>query len=69
MTGAEGSPAAGPWIQHTIIRYYIDGEEEPSIEFTPPLAAGVGFDDNFVCECMLMHCLSAFVVALGCLDD
>ena len=48
MTGALGSPAAGPWLAHTLVRYYIDGELEPSIAFTPPLAAGVGFDDNFV---------------------
>ena len=27
------------------VRYYIDGEQEPSIEFRPPMAAGVGFSD------------------------
>jgi hypothetical protein len=30
----------------TIIRYYIDGETEASIQFTPSLAAGVGFYDS-----------------------
>jgi hypothetical protein len=49
MTGAEGDATAGPWIQHTVVRYYVDGEDTPSIEFSPALAAGVGFDDNFVC--------------------
>eukprot|EP00051_Salpingoeca_urceolata_P017817 m.245747 g.245747 ORF g.245747 m.245747 type:complete len:470 (+) comp19054_c0_seq3:1593-3002(+) len=28
-----------------IVRYYFDGETTPSIEFSPPMAAGVGFDD------------------------
>eukprot|EP00750_Incisomonas_marina_P018739 INCI3133.3.p1 GENE.INCI3133.3~~INCI3133.3.p1 ORF type:complete len:342 (-),score=50.12 INCI3133.3:31-1056(-) len=28
-----------------IFRYYVDGEDEAGIEFTPSLAAGVGFDD------------------------
>ena len=27
------------------VRYYIDGGQEPSIEFRPPMAAGVGFSD------------------------
>lgn len=27
------------------VRYYIDGETSPSIEFKPPMAAGVGFSD------------------------
>jgi len=30
----------------TIIRYYIDGEKEASIQFTPSLACGVGFYDT-----------------------
>jgi len=29
-----------------VIRYYVDGETTPSIEFTPSMAAGVGFDDE-----------------------
>jgi len=29
-----------------VIRYYIDGEQSPSIEFTPSLACGVGFYDS-----------------------
>lgn len=29
-----------------IFRYYIDGETTASIQFTPPMAAGVGFDDT-----------------------
>ena len=28
-----------------LVRYYVDGETTASIAFTPPLAAGVGFDD------------------------
>ena len=28
------------------VRYYIDGEADASIEFKPPMAAGVGFSDN-----------------------
>ena len=30
----------------TVIRYYVDGESEASIQFTPSLAAGVGFYDT-----------------------
>ncbi len=30
------------------VRYYVDGENTPSIEFKPPMAAGVGFDDQTV---------------------
>ena len=30
-----------------MIRYYVDGESEASIQFTPSLASGVGFDDDF----------------------
>ena len=29
-----------------LVRYYVDGETDPSIEFEPPLAVGVGFDDG-----------------------
>ena len=29
-----------------LVRYYVDGETTPSIEFEPPLAVGVGFDDS-----------------------
>ena len=28
-----------------LVRYYLDGEAAASIEFKPPMAAGVGFDD------------------------
>lgn len=28
------------------IRYYVDGESQPSIEFKPSMAAGAGFDDQ-----------------------
>jgi len=30
----------------TIVRYYIDGEKEASIQFTPSMACGVGFYDK-----------------------
>lgn len=39
---AAGSPEA----DQAIFRYYIDNETAPSIEFTPALACGVGFDDQ-----------------------
>jgi hypothetical protein len=29
-----------------MVRYYIDNETSPSIEFHPSMAAGVGFDDG-----------------------
>lgn len=29
-----------------IIRYYVDGEEEASIEYEPSMACGVGFYDT-----------------------
>ena len=32
----------------TTVRYYIDDESSPSIEYDPSLAAGVGFHDNSV---------------------
>eukprot|EP00729_Bicosta_minor_P014382 gene14382-25916_t len=40
-----GSPAGGGGSDNATVRYYIDGEETASIEFKPPLATGVGFDD------------------------
>ena len=39
------SQAAGGGADNATVRYYIDGEETASIEFKPPLATGVGFDD------------------------
>ena len=38
MTGGEGT-------DEMTVRYYVDGEPTPSIEFKPPMAAGVGFND------------------------
>jgi len=38
-----GSPATS--TDNATIRYYVDGETTPSVEFKPPMAAGVGFDD------------------------
>ena len=35
-------------IDSTLIKCYIDGESEPSIEFTPSTAAGVGFGQQDV---------------------
>jgi hypothetical protein len=35
-------------IDTAIFRYYIDGETVPSIEFTPMMACGVGFNDDQV---------------------
>ena len=40
-----GSPAPGGGADNATVRYYIDGETTASIEFKPPLATGVGFDD------------------------
>lgn len=40
-----GAPSPGGGIDNATVRYYLDGEARPSIEFKPPLAAGVGFDD------------------------
>ena len=40
-----GSPSPGAGTDNATVRYYLDGEAQPSIEFKPPLAAGVGFDD------------------------
>ena len=35
-------------IDSTLIKYYVDDESEPSIEFTPSTAAGVGFGQQDV---------------------
>ena len=40
-----GAPSPGIGIDNATIRYYLDGEAQPSVEPKPPLAAGVGFDD------------------------
>jgi hypothetical protein len=34
------------YIDHAIVRYYLDGETTPSIVFQPALACGVGFDED-----------------------
>ena len=34
-------------LDDVIIRYYVDGEEEAAVAFSPPLAAGIGFGDSF----------------------
>lgn len=36
----------GPQTDFAWIRYYIDGETTASVQFQPPMAAGVGFDDQ-----------------------
>ena len=36
----------GSGTDSATVRYYIDGEKTASIAFNPPMAAGVGFDDN-----------------------
>lgn len=33
-------------VDRAIFRYYVDGEAEASVEFTPALACGVGFGDQ-----------------------
>ena len=38
MTGGAGT-------DEMTVRYFVDGEPTPSIEFKPPMAAGVGFND------------------------
>ena len=40
MQGSNG--AWNPFIDFVVFRYYIDGEETPSIEFSPNMACGVG---------------------------
>ena len=37
-----------PAQDNVTVRYYVDGEATPSIEFKPPMAAGVGFDDQTI---------------------
>ena len=39
-----GSASAA--IDSSVWSYYIDGEAQPSIQFTPAMAAGVGFADT-----------------------
>jgi len=34
------------YIDNAVIRYYIDGEKVPSVEFQPSLACGVGFGED-----------------------
>jgi hypothetical protein len=38
--------APEPTLNGTQVRFYVDGETSPSIEFFPPLACGVGFQDQ-----------------------
>jgi hypothetical protein len=38
--------APGPVLDGTIVRYYVDDEMSASIEYFPPLACGVGFNDQ-----------------------
>merc|ERR1711957_814469 len=51
ITGLERTPAGeqpkynSNGTDDVIVRYYIDGEQAASIEFKPPMAAGVGFSD------------------------
>jgi hypothetical protein len=42
VTGPNGYPS----VDEAIFRYYIDGEDTASIEFTPSFVCGVGFDDD-----------------------
>jgi hypothetical protein len=53
ITGMElRPPSLGPTMfrsngtDNVTVRYYIDGESIASIEFKPPMAAGVGFNDD-----------------------
>lgn len=39
-------PAGTPSVDDAVFRYYIDGEQTASIEFTPSLACGVGFNND-----------------------
>lgn len=36
-----------PILSDTLIRYYVDGEKNASIQFQLSMACGVGFDDQF----------------------
>ena len=38
--------AGSPVVDRTTIRYYVDGETLPSVEFIPSEACGVGFDNQ-----------------------
>eukprot|EP00948_MAST-09A_sp_MAST-9A-sp1_P001362 g1362.t1 len=38
--------AGCPDVDRATFRFYVDGEDTPSIEFEPPMAAGIGFDDQ-----------------------
>lgn len=40
------STAPYPVLEETIIRYYVDGETTPSIQYYPPQACGAGFNDQ-----------------------
>lgn len=44
-TGGEAS-FDEPTVDEAIFRVYVDGEQRPSITFTPALAAGVGFGEQ-----------------------
>jgi len=35
-----------PVMENSMVRYYIDGEDDASIAFIPPLACGAGFNDQ-----------------------
>lgn len=43
-----GGPALGAGTDNATVRVYVDGEAAAAIEFKPPMAAGVGFDDDTV---------------------
>ena len=43
----------GGYEDGMIIRYYVDGEDEASIEYTPSMACGVGYYDT-VCNVVLV---------------
>lgn len=38
--------AGSAQVDFTVFRYYVDGERDASVVFTPPLACGVGFGDQ-----------------------
>ena len=38
--------AGSPAVDRTTVRYYVDGEATPSIEYVPSEACGVGFDNQ-----------------------
>ena len=43
-----GDPTLGSGTDNATVRYFVDNERSASVEFKPPMAAGVGFDDNTV---------------------